>query len=190
MCGEQFPPGLHGGGWRGSPPRVRGTEGRQGVSGNGLRITPACAGNSVGNATHVAVMEDHPRVCGEQSVMALRISYPVGSPPRVRGTEKDDGRQLLGQGITPACAGNSWIAAQFYTLTWDHPRVCGEQAQIEASKKNELGSPPRVRGTVAFSIVPTVCLGITPACAGNRSTALAGRRLLADHPRVCGEQPN
>ena len=46
--------------------------------------------------------------------------------------------------------------------------MCGEQAQIEAEKLDDGGSPPRVRGTVACKALGIGADGITPACAGNR----------------------
>ena len=51
-------------------------------------------------------MEDHPRVCGEQSGQYFRICGSVGSPPRVRGTDDDTYEIKEGSRITPACAGN------------------------------------------------------------------------------------
>ena len=52
----------------------------------------------------------------------------------------------------------------------------------------EVGSPPRVRGTV---LRPDPLLGlqrITPACAGNSRHSPPSTSLITDHPRVCGEQ--
>ena len=71
---------------RGSPPRVRGTGQLDIPRFHSAGITPACAGNSM-NTAHVALTtRDHPRVCGEQVFIIMRIAPRVGSPPRVRGT--------------------------------------------------------------------------------------------------------
>ena len=86
VCGEQFPPGLHGGGWRGSPPRVRGTGTNIIVIALCRRITPACAGNRAHKQFTLFDRWDHPRVCGEQSIFILLFFVRLGSPPRVRGT--------------------------------------------------------------------------------------------------------
>ncbi len=51
-----------------------------------------------------------------------------------------------------------------------------------------MGSPPRVRGTVAAADIFFVQRRITPACAGNSSSRPHGRSPCSDHPRVCGEQ--
>ena len=49
----------------GSPPRVRGIVLADDSFTGLLRITPACAGNSLNELTVQWTKEDHPRVCGE-----------------------------------------------------------------------------------------------------------------------------
>ena len=69
-------------------------------------IIPACAGNRVDVAGVLMPIKDHPRVCGEQQqVRHLQIRF-LGSSPRVRGTEIDFLKGIIGPGIIPACAGN------------------------------------------------------------------------------------
>ena len=66
VCGEQGQIVVTGGHLLGSPPRVRGTGFTIYTQHQTIRITPACAGNSI---VHIALGwlgEDHPRVCGEQ----------------------------------------------------------------------------------------------------------------------------
>ena len=153
----------------GSPPRVRGTAALCPDKDLRNRITPACAGNRKTGTEGRAKMEDHPRVCGEQSIRHASSSGPRGSPPRVRGTvwqEIMDEQRLR---ITPACAGNSawWAAGQ--GRMEDHPRVCGEKILRWLRARPDSGSPPRVRGKGGVQR-PIVLDGrITPACAGNRS---------------------
>ena len=59
--------------------------------------------------------EDHPRVCGEQNGEISAFMDIEGSPPRVRGTEFCAVMDIINNGITPACAGNS-LSAAFQTL--------------------------------------------------------------------------
>ena len=68
-------------------------------------ITPACAGKSFPAVLHFGLVEDHPRVCGEKSDAVSVPAFALGSPPRVRGKGRDQGRQTAPGGITPACAG-------------------------------------------------------------------------------------
>ena len=51
-----------------------------------------------------------------------------------------------------------------------------------------VGSPPRVRGKVCFSVQRPLPQGISPACAGKSSGIVAFWGYHRDHPRVCGEK--
>ena len=167
MCGEQvslctrYPHRL------GSPPRVRGTEFGAKYALNPLRITPACAGNSVLADMEKHVAMDHPRVCGEQWSSAAALRCLLGSPPRVRGTVGESKEKLAQNRITPACAGNRLRYRCMSGMVGDHPRVCGEQRSPAHAPGQPPGSPPRVRGTGAKEVTMTDLKRITPACAGN-----------------------
>ena len=106
VCGEQAYQSKHALVISGSPPRVRGTVGRQGISNRIPRITPACAGNRSHGFTISTFPEDHPRVCGEQAAMKYGDFKKTGSPPRVRGTAGNCVAFFTTFRITPACAGN------------------------------------------------------------------------------------
>ena len=74
---------------KGSPPRVRG-EGlsvfcRMLV----LGITPACAGRRDEAAEAFTDEWDHPRVCGEKERKTGKHRRVYGSPPRVRGEDRN-----------------------------------------------------------------------------------------------------
>ena len=51
------------------------------------------------------------------------------------------------------------------------------------------GSPPQVRGKLAFARAQASQDGITPAGAGKTSVSVNGFNLDGDHPRRCGENP-
>ncbi len=53
-------------------------------------------------AQSAALLMDHPRVSGEHLNSPLRMSRPLGSPPRERGALPAMARLLRGVGITPA----------------------------------------------------------------------------------------
>ena len=105
VCGEKstFTISTHRTG--GSPPRVRGKENSEGVTRNGSRITPACAGKRRPPLCASCSTWDHPRVCGEKSTFTISTHRTGGSPPRVRGKENSEGVTRNGSRITPACAG-------------------------------------------------------------------------------------
>ena len=188
VCGEQ---GLYPGKapqFLGSPPRVRGTADANARFLTNCRITPACAGNRLTIWPGGEYIQDHPRVCGEQVKPFLESDGAIGSPPRVRGTDIGLPPRLVDHWITPACAGNSAWWGVGPGRTGDHPRVCGEQYDINHAWVCAQGSPPRVRGTASLKPDKSSFTRITPACAGNRLYSLPLPRISGDHPRVCGEQ--
>ena len=89
---------------------------------------------------------DHPRMCGEKSLVMRWMSRSMGSPPRMRGKAADALAQHTLLGITPAYAGKSGFFRLLHCIVWDHPRVCGEKRHPAHVYFNDLGSPPRMRG--------------------------------------------
>ena len=167
-CGEQAAPPAPMPFMRGSPPRVRGTDTVFWFSMYFLRITPARAGNSDTLQMDLCKDWDHPRACGEQDILSALYSKSIGSPPRVRGTAFHGivAHRLFG--ITPARAGNRASCNADLPTVQDHPRACGEQFPNAVATFWQPGSPPRVRGTVAFYPLSRILQRITPARAGNR----------------------
>ena len=117
------------------------------------------------------MFEDHPRVCGEKVSRDEAEHISAGSPPRVRG--KGPRRRVchFQFGITPACAGKSFLAGSGQGAVRDHPRVCGEKIHCRGNCRTISGSPPRVRGKGILSSDHAVRRRITPACAGKRIPA-------------------
>ncbi len=130
-----------------SSPRVRGTPGRVPRFGTTPRIIPACAGNTRACPSSTLWPWDHPRVCGEHSVLASVENRTAGSSPRVRGTLVEPTLKLPNHGIIPACAGNTARGPCTTRPCRDHPRVCGEHEKSQPVFMVSLGSSPRVRGT-------------------------------------------
>ena len=88
ICGEHFPSQHLGGDVEGSSPHMRGTQ--PGSHGQAVRlgIIPAYAGNTPRAGTRNCPTRDHPRICGEHSlVLAIRLLWR-GSSPHMRGTPK------------------------------------------------------------------------------------------------------
>ena len=175
MCGEQLA-GTHlQADSQGSPPRVRGTASDCPMNEKRVRITPACAGNRIVTVLLSPLFKDHPRVCGEQSLLLSLVRVIPGSPPRVRGTVCGSSPSRINHGITPACAGNRALTSCLELSSWDHPRVCGEQYCPPHFIIFSMGSPPRVRGTDLIFAKIFCRVRITPACAGNSGWLGTGR---------------
>ena len=137
-------------------------------------ITPAYAGKRFLLMTLWLCVRDHPRVCGEKLLGAAQETNAAGSPPRMRGKAPGaDGRRQL-PGITPAYAGKR--DRIMLTTLWrrDHPRVCGEKCADRGRPHHDQGSPPRMRGKVAFRLREFVPDGITPAYAGKSVRRMDG----------------
>ena len=113
----------------GSPPRVRGKPAQHFLSCLKSRITPACAGKTSDAPHSRRHRRDHPRVCGENSQHPSHAARSRGSPPRVRGKLEVPFRDVLLDGITPACAGKTAPVRGGSIPPWDHPRVCGENSK-------------------------------------------------------------
>ena len=70
----------------GSSPRMRGTRAKQQILLCYVGIIPAYAGNTCSKMAPVAVVRDHPRVCGEHTLTPGLFPPVGGSSPRMRGT--------------------------------------------------------------------------------------------------------
>ncbi len=70
-------------------------------------ITPAYAGSNVCQVVCGRQLEDHPRVCGEHSLLMRLASSEAGSPPRMRGARHSTIVPQFLTRITPAYAGST-----------------------------------------------------------------------------------
>ena len=105
LCGEKLILMLLGNLRKGSPPPMRG-------KGKPCRkpctcqwITPAYAGKSQSTPRRIRCQGDHPRLCGEKTLIFLLCHTCLGSPPPMRGKDIRLCCHLDSAGITPAYAG-------------------------------------------------------------------------------------
>ena len=68
-------------------------------------ITPAYAGKRLGMGLGKTFTGDHPRLCGEKSLINERYVLLPGSPPPMRGKADISAAGNVTGGITPAYAG-------------------------------------------------------------------------------------
>ena len=167
MCGEHGRAAVCPRADEGSSPRVRGTLGRVQGGRPPRGIIPACAGNTRCSESAPCRGRDHPRVCGEHAHSFHELVHGLGSSPRVRGTLQRCYIPDMGEGIIPACAGNTMGELRRDDDRGDHPRVCGEHRQKARNLLATAGSSPRVRGTPGRRWCCELRPGIIPACAGN-----------------------
>ena len=151
-------------------------------------ITPAYAGKSSTRLLYVALLKDHPRLCGEKVACYLAAVLQRGSPPPMRGKVHFFSLPRFFTRITPAYAGKSFKNSKFSRVAQDHPRLCGEKGSPSLYSRSSSGSPPPMRGKAPFRFVVVACGGITPAYAGKSIRTLRNSHHDQDHPRLCGEK--
>ena len=150
-------------------------------------ITPAYAGKTHSRACFCVILKDHPRVCGKNRKAQRTETAATGSPPRMREKQKVCKGAFSMSRITPAYAGKTSNTKCCSARTWDHPRVCGKNAQYECVAFDTLGSPPRMREKHTKHAKAHLAYRITPAYAGKTVISISSPFILKDHPRVCGK---
>ena len=106
----------------------------------------------------------------------------------MRGKVGYAGKNHVESGITPAYAGKSPTTSRSFSLSRDHPRLCGEKFKRFLVKCFILGSPPPMRGKEKAASYCAKRFGITPAYAGKRFAKQYRRSIDWDPPRLCGEK--
>ena len=119
----------------GSPPPMRGKVFKSCCIILCSRITPAYAGKSRKWTEIQLHTWDHPRLCGEKSVLVMRAESPLGSPPPMRGKGFSAFEFYVDFGITPAYAGKRQRTGRHRLHRRDHPRLCGEKQLHDSSGK-------------------------------------------------------
>mgnify|MGYP000845858512 CR=1 FL=1 len=152
---------------RGSSPHARGTLLVSFYHHVERGIIPACAGNTRYGLFFFFYPWDHPRMRGEHEGFEGVLDECAGSSPHARGTLRLTGRGRIGNGIIPACAGNTIVQPKEQVRWRDHPRMRGEHKPSSRSSLKRRGSSPHARGTPGRSSPTSWYGGIIPACAGN-----------------------
>ena len=152
-----------------------------------MGLIPACAGKTSQYGRCTFLPTAHPRVCGENELLANGAKLKQGSSPRVRGKRVITALVPILTRLIPACAGKTAFCSYPEGLLRAHPRVCGENARKRVKTSYTPGSSPRVRGKRAAPRMRCDSAGLIPACAGKTEGTRSSRRNGRAHPRVCGE---
>ena len=167
MCGEHWSQCRVCAPVEGSSPHVRGALVSSFIKTIQCGIIPACAGSTLGMGNWCRFRWDHPRMCGEHKSMAFCVGTLRGSSPHVRGALVWSCPYCGHSGIIPACAGSTPQMTHSISITWDHPRMCGEHIVKHVRPCSKRGSSPHVRGARIPSQRQGRLSGIIPACAGS-----------------------
>ena len=95
-------------------------------------IIPADAGSTIRPVRYHRASRDHPRRCGEHSLLLNALGFPKGSSPQMRGAPLPGDYEQCVDRIIPADAGSTGLLCFADHLQWDHPRRCGEHSESEA----------------------------------------------------------
>ena len=128
-CGEKGYPSSASMTTGGSPPPMRGKVHLSTFSSQLCGITPAHAGKRPLPPCAQVWRRDHPRPCGEKTGARWRGGWRAGSPPPMRGKERQPPDRRGGSRITPAHAGKSQRRDCADRRRRDHPRPCGEKGR-------------------------------------------------------------
>ena len=170
----------------GSSPRVRGRLLFALFAARLVGLIPASAGQTSGSPPGAHRRRAHPRECGADRASSHRQSATQGSSPRVRGRPSGPGSGLAGLGLIPASAGQTPLRALRGSVGRAHPRECGADRELRASRDVSAGSSPRVRGRHTSCHSDDGLGGLIPASAGQTSTTRKEPSVGTAHPRECG----
>ena len=109
---------------------------------------------------------EHPRVCGENSLILTSPVRLSGTSPRMRGKLRDSFFSLSGRRNIPAYAGKTASSACSRAMISEHPRVRGENILIGYQSRAIFGTSPRARGKQRGKRFHNPKQGNIPACAG------------------------
>ena len=135
----------------GSSPRMRGSLKEVDRDHNLIGIIPAHAGLTESVKLVHARRWDHPRACGAHKLDEVLCKRLKGSSPRMRGSPQMCRVWRGWHGIIPAHAGLTGELRPVQIYGWDHPRACGAHMFAKGIIDSDMGSSPRMRGSLLDS---------------------------------------
>src|SRR5690606_10968915 len=107
-----------------------------------------------------------PRVRGDRPFVRRLASHRAMSPPRSRGSTRDSLRDRRDSGVSPAFAGIDRSLVTGDVMSMSLPRVRGDRPYIAVSRRANIVSPPRSRGSTRARGCSSVWADVSPAFAG------------------------
>ena len=159
------------------------------ISCTSSRITPAYAGKRKSAVNCTIFRGDHPRLCGEKPLPALKFQKHLRITPAYAGKRLFQATlQNAMQGSPPPMRGKAAATPSSSPLIRITPAYAGKSGFSRITIRSIRGSPPPMRGKAAFPWQKVPLRRITPAYAGKRVCEACGNPRDWDHPRLCGEK--
>ena len=197
-----------GGASGGTSPRMRGKLIASEIVYKPLGNIPAYAGKTLQLQPDQVILEEHPRVCGENSRRPAPCGTFIGTSPRMRGKRFTASGPGCGGGNIPAYAGKTFSSRvqqnhyqgtsprmrgkpQARSPTIRRPRnipaYAGKTTRGSSRKLCSRGTSPRMRGKHGCKMTPIQIHRNIPAYAGKTWAEIGVGMGCPEHPRVCGE---
>ena len=151
------------------------------------RFIPTDVGNSSSLWCTAPDIPVHPHGCGELVAYQFSLWADSGSSPRMWGTHKLIGGQILKKRFIPTDVGNSDDVFYFSYRGPVHPHGCGELELTGYFQKAGYGSSPRMWGTPIPTGTEVFTRRFIPTDVGNSGCCNGYAPVQPVHPHGCGE---
>ena len=145
--------------------------------------------NLTKNPTYKRVCRAHPRAYGERSLSCRVVGSIIGSPPRIRGTRRRYALRCREARLIPTHTGNTGAVESTKTPIPAHPHAYGEHRGAPVPRQVNIGSSPRIRGTLQASVAVDYALRLIPTHTGNTPKSSTKSQRKSAHPHAYGEHP-
>ncbi len=171
----------------GSSPRMWGTQQRTAGGFHHFRFIPTHVGNTCLTAAWKRHLSVHPHACGEHQYWTTTSTVASGSSPRMWGTPRLRSFVRPGARFIPTHVGNTRHGSQTLTSHPVHPHACGEHVNCPINYGHQLGSSPRMWGTLFEGRSLLEPGRFIPTHVGNTSPGTLATDHRSVHPHACGE---
>ena len=147
-CGEHGTPNPAITGNRGSSPRMWGTQPNITIHNKRCRFIPTHVGNTSIPYMLFGPSAVHPHACGEHLRKTQPCGLMPGSSPRMWGTLSLHRVRKVGKRFIPTHVGNTASLNAVTSNSAVHPHACGEHFLVVFVHRHDIGSSPRMWGTL------------------------------------------
>ena len=132
--------------------------------------------------------EDHPHAYGDKAFSYGKISFMIGSSPRVWGQVSSVGFPIACCRIIPTRMGTSYRRHLLFVQKKDHPHAYGDKFSIFPVFSKVSGSSPRVWGQDFRCCYRCFKIGIIPTRMGTSPQTSLQQHKTQDHPHAYGDK--